>query len=110
MRGPGSWLSSSMAPSLVSPPPEDSENSRQRFECLERQRQWLLEQLLYAREELRAVRPVQDAVIADEAERHLIARDDAPGIVDRRPLLELADRQDRGLRRIDDRREELDPE
>src|SRR5919112_1059280 len=77
---------------------------------LERESERLLEQVLDARQELRAVGPVEDAVVADERERHLVARDHAPLVVHRGLLGELADGQDRRLRRVDDRGELLDPE
>src|SRR5215213_9734823 len=77
---------------------------------LERERERLLEQLLDAREELRAVGAVEDAVVADERERHLLPRDHAAALVHRRLRGERADREDRGLRRVDDRGEALDTE
>ena len=45
--------------------------------ALQRERERLLEQLPDAREELGAVGAVEDAVVADQRERHLVARHDA---------------------------------
>src|SRR5688500_11124565 len=61
---------------------------------LERERKRLLEQVLDAREELGAVGAVEDAVVADERERHLIARHDLALVVHGGLLVELADGQD----------------
>src|SRR5215213_581108 len=44
------------------------------FRGLEREREGLLEQFLHARQELGAVGAVEDAVVADEREDHLVAR------------------------------------
>src|SRR5215208_5542339 len=60
---------------------------------LERQRQRLLQELLHARQELGAVGAVEDAVVADERQLHLVAGDDAAGVVDGGLLGELADGQ-----------------
>src|SRR5919112_4235244 len=70
---------------------------------LERESERLLEEVLDAREELRAVGPVEDAVVADERQHHLVACDDLALVVDRGLLVELAHREDRRLGRIDDR-------
>ena len=54
---------------------------------LERERQGLLQQLPHAGEELRAVGAVEDAVVADERERHLVAGHHPAALVHRRLLL-----------------------
>ena len=53
----------------------------------------------------RAVGAVEDAVVADQREAHLVAGHDAPALVHGRPLGQRPHRKDRGLRRVDDRRE-----
>src|SRR5215208_5112706 len=72
---------------------------------LEGEGQRLLQQLAHAREELSAVGTVEDAVIADQRKRHLVARNHPSSLVHRGPLLERAHRQEPRLRRVDDRRE-----
>ena len=57
--------------------PQATQTYRDTRESLQRERQRLLEQLLDAREELRAVRAVEDAVVADQRQRQLVAGDDA---------------------------------
>src|SRR4051812_41783040 len=61
----------------------------------ERQRQRLLEQLADARQELRPVGSVEDAVVAHERQRHRVARDDPAALLDCRPLLQRADGEER---------------
>src|SRR3954452_18904751 len=77
---------------------------------LKRERERLLEQVLDPREEFGAVGAVEDSVIAHEREHHLVAGDQLALVVHGRLLLELPDGEDRGLGRIDDRRELLDAE
>src|SRR4051794_31133495 len=72
-------------------------------QALQRERERLLEQVLDPREELGAVGAVQDAVVAHQGERHLIAGDHLALVVHRGLLRELADGEDRRLRRVDDR-------
>src|SRR6476619_1542606 len=55
---------------------------------LERERERLLEQVLDPSEELGAVGAVEDAVVADEREHHLVAGDELALVVHRRLLLE----------------------
>src|SRR5215216_2923622 len=81
-----------------------------RIGALQRERQRLFQEILDPGEELRAVGAVENSVVAHERERHLVARHDLAIVVDRRLLVELADREDRRLWRVDDRREVLDPE
>src|SRR3954451_2084141 len=76
---------------------------------LEGEGQRLLQKLAHAREELGAVRTVEDAVIANQGERHLIPRDHAAPLVHRGPLLQRAHGKQPGLRRIDDRGDLPDP-
>src|SRR5687767_8750667 len=77
---------------------------------LERERERLLEQILDSREELGAVGSVEDAVVADQRERHLIARHDLALVVHGGLLVELAHGENRRLRRVDDRGELFDAE
>src|SRR4051812_38444037 len=79
-----------------------------RHAALQRQRDRLLEDRLHAREELRRRSAAEDAVVAGDrdvpagAGAHL-------AVADARLALHLAARQDRRLRRVDDRRERRHP-
>src|SRR5918999_6416143 len=73
--------------------------SRVRRSGLKSERERLLEQVLDARQELGAVGPVEDAVVAHEREHHLVARDDLALVVHGGLLGELADGEDRRPRR-----------
>ena len=64
----------------------------------------LLEQLAHASEELGRGRAVEDPVIACEHDAHARAGDHLP-VTDDRNLAQLPDREDRRLRRVDDRGE-----
>src|SRR3954452_86632 len=75
---------------------------------LQRQRDRLLEDRLHAREELRRRRAAEDAVVAGDRDVHAVAGDDL-AVADDRLALHLPDRQDRRLRRVDDRRERRHP-
>src|SRR3954469_11846434 len=79
-----------------------------RHAALQRQRDRLLEDRLHAREELRRRRAAEDAVVAGDRDVHAVAGDHL-AVADDRLALHLADRQDRRLRRVDDRRERRDP-
>src|SRR4051794_21518469 len=79
-----------------------------RHAALQRQRDRLLEDRLHAREELRRRRAAEDAVGAGDRDVHAVAGD-PPAVADNRLALHLADRQDRRLRRVDDRRERRHP-
>src|SRR6266511_3597226 len=67
----------------------------------------LLEQLLQLAQELGGFRPVDRAVIAGESEGHQRPGDEL-ALLEHRPLLDRADREDCDLRRVEDGDELLD--
>src|SRR4029450_2315019 len=67
----------------------------------------LLEQRLQLAEELGGLRAVDGAVVAGQGHGHQLAGDEA-AVLDDRLLLDRTDREDRGLRRVEDGREDLD--
>src|SRR4051812_45453272 len=76
---------------------------------LEGEGERLLEQLADSGEEPRAVRAVEDAVVADERRGHHVARDDPAAVFDHGLLLEGAHGEQRSLRRVDHGGEAIDP-
>ena len=78
--------------------------AERRGRALERQRQRALEQRPDAGQELRRVGAVEDPVVAGERDAHRRAHDDL-AVADDGPRRQLADREDRRLRRVDDRGE-----
>ena len=83
--------------------------NRRAWRALQQHRQRVFDQILEGGEELRANGPVDGSVIAGQGAAHH-GRDRERAVLDHRPLLAGADRQDAAMRRVDDGGEIADPE